>query len=69
MKDITFKEKVKQGINDLFYEYSVLLSVTRGYLSSLYSYHWYTRSSTDSFIRTKWYEKFLPLSWMLREAH
>ncbi len=72
MKDITFKEKVKQGINDLFYIWLREFRTTfrdQGYLSSLYSYHWYTRSSTDSFIRTKWYAKFPPLSWMLREAH
>lgn len=64
MKEITFKERVKQGINDLFYIWLREFRTTfrdQGYSYSLYSCHWYIRLSTDLSIQMRWYVKFPPL--------
>lgn len=56
MKEITFKERVKQGINDLFYIWLREFRTTfrdQGYSYSLYSCHWYIRLSTDLSIQMR----------------
>lgn len=64
MKDIKFKDKIAQGINDLFYIWKREFQTTfrdQGVLFSLSSSHWAIRYCTALSMTMKWYEKFRPL--------
>lgn len=54
MKEITFKDKIRQGINDLFYIWLREFRTTFRDQGSLSWYLWSIRSFTVSFIQMKW---------------